>query len=105
MQAQEIEAYARLIAERFQPVRIVLFGSHAQGTPDADSDVDLLVLMEFDGPAQEQAYRIRRALPRRFPLDLLVRRPADVARRAAAGDQFLREILTTGRVLHERSGS
>jgi predicted nucleotidyltransferase len=105
MQTHEIEAYAQQLVERFQPARIVLFGSHAQGTPSADSDVDLLVLMEFDGPAQEQAYQIRRALPRSFPLDLLVRRPADVARRVAAGDQFLQEILTTGRVLHERSGS
>jgi uncharacterized protein len=98
-----MEAYAQLIAERFEPVRIVLFGSHAHGTPGVHSDVDLLVLMDFEGPAQEQAYRIRRALPRRFPLDLLVRRPADVARRVAAGDAFLRDILRSGRVLHERA--
>ena len=103
MQNGEIEGFARQIAERFRPAKIILFGSYAGGNASADSDVDLLVLMEFEGAAQEQAYQIRRALPRRFPLDLLVRRPADVAHRVAAGDQFLRQILDTGRVLHERT--
>ena len=34
------------IAERFQPHRIILFGSQARGTPNYHSDVDLLVVME-----------------------------------------------------------
>src|SRR5437899_3061994 len=33
------------IAERFQPEQIILFGSYAYGTPRADSDVDVLVVM------------------------------------------------------------
>ena len=43
-----IRRYARQIAERFQPEKIILFGSHAYGTPHEDSDVDLLV--EFVQP-------------------------------------------------------
>jgi predicted nucleotidyltransferase len=35
----------RQIAAQFDPERIILFGSHAYGTPNADSDVDLLVVM------------------------------------------------------------
>ena len=46
--------------------------------PDLDSDVDLLVVMEFEGRPQEQAFEIRRALPRSFPLDLLLRRPEEI---------------------------
>ena len=101
----EIEEYARQIVSRFDPEKIILFGSHAQGSPDAGSDVDLLVLMEFDGVPQDQAYRIRRALPRKFPLDLIVRRPRDVTRRIEMGDFFLKEVLEKGRVLHERTGA
>ena len=33
------------IAEKFKPEKIVLFGSQAYGTPHADSDVDILVIM------------------------------------------------------------
>ena len=38
-----IRRYARRVAERFQPEKILLFGSYAYGSPHADSDVDLLV--------------------------------------------------------------
>jgi predicted nucleotidyltransferase len=40
----EIRRFARRVAERFQPEKIILFGSHAYGTPHADSDVDILVI-------------------------------------------------------------
>jgi predicted nucleotidyltransferase len=36
------------IVARFQPEKIILFGSYAYGRPHADSDVDLLVIMESD---------------------------------------------------------
>ena len=35
-----IRGFARRVAERFQPERIILFGSHAYGHPHDDSDVD-----------------------------------------------------------------
>ncbi len=95
-----IRKLAREIAERFQPEKIILFGSHAYGTPHADSDVDLLVIM----PARnmiDQAVRIRRATEHRFPLDLIVRTPKYVRRRIEDGDWFLREIVSKGRVLYE----
>jgi hypothetical protein len=40
-----IRRHARLIADRFQPEKIILFGSYAYGTPHSGSDVDLLVIM------------------------------------------------------------
>jgi Nucleotidyltransferase domain len=46
----------RRIVEKFQPYKVVLFGSYAYGTPDLDSNVDLLVVMDSDEP---MAQRIR----------------------------------------------
>ena len=34
------------IADKFQPERIILFGSYAYGIPRPESDVDLLIVME-----------------------------------------------------------
>jgi uncharacterized protein len=34
----------RRIVERFDPLQVILFGSHARGEAHADSDVDLLVV-------------------------------------------------------------
>ena len=38
-----------------------------------------------------------------FPLDLLVRRLADVDRRLRFGDFFMKEIMREGKVLYERA--
>src|ERR1700691_3587345 len=67
-----IRRYARAIADEFKPDKIILFGSYAYGTPNEDSDVDLLVVM----PAADQhtqAVRILWRLTAPFPLDLIVR--------------------------------
>ena len=95
-----IRRYARQIAERFQPDKIILFGSYAYGTPHADSDVDLFVVM----PARnelDQAFRIRVALPAPFPMDLLVRTPKQLQWRLAERESFSTEIVTKGKVLYE----
>ena len=46
---EEIQTFARRIAEEFHPERIILFGSYAYGTPGPDSDMDLLVVLPFEG--------------------------------------------------------
>src|SRR5262245_8113672 len=96
-----IRRYARAIAEEFQPDKIILFGSYAYGTPNDDSDVDLLVVM----PARDvhaQAVRIRWRLAAPFPLDLLVRTPKDIAWRLQESESFMTTIVTQGKVLHEK---
>ena len=89
------------IAREFHPDRIVLFGSHAHGTAGEDSDVDLLVIMPFEGKAVAKSVEIRLKVRPGFPLDLLVRTPEKVRERLAMGDGFMREILETGKVLYE----
>jgi predicted nucleotidyltransferase len=90
------------IAERFHPEKIILFGSYAYGEPSPDSDVDLLVVM----PAADetnQAVRIRTAVRASFPMDLIVRTPFRLHQRLNWGDTFLREIVSQGNVLHEKT--
>ncbi len=98
-----IRRYARAVAERFRPEKIILFGSYAYGTPHEDSDVDLLVIM----PARNLnlAVQIRWELPAPFPMDLLVRTPAYLQLRLEEGDWFLREIVSKGKVLYEKDHS
>jgi uncharacterized protein len=96
-----IRRYARQIAERFSPERIILFGSYAYGSPTPDSDVDLLVVMATRNQI-EQAVRIDEAIEARgFPLDLLVRTPKVLAQRLRWGDSFMQEIVSRGKVLYE----
>jgi predicted nucleotidyltransferase len=95
-----IRRLARQIAKRFRPEKIILFGSYAYGTPHAESDVDLLVVM----PAYDvvnQSIRICMAFERPFSLDLIVRRPKQIERGLRENDWFLREIVEKGKVLYE----
>lgn len=55
---QAIEAVVEQIVQRFQPQRIILFGSYAYGQPRSESDMDLLVVMETPLKETEQAVRI-----------------------------------------------
>ncbi len=96
-----IRRFARQVAERFRPEKIILFGSYAYGTPHADSDVDILVVM----PARnqlDQAVKIELACDPPFPLDIIVRTPHNMEWRLAEGDSFLTEITTKGKVLYEK---
>ena len=91
------------IAEELDPDRIILFGSFAHGTATPDSDVDLLVIMETDATSPERSWSVSRLLiPRPFPVDIIVKTPAEIERALAKGDFFVREILARGRVLYER---
>jgi predicted nucleotidyltransferase len=100
----QIRAFSKAIARRFRPSKIVLFGSYAYGKPTGNSDVDLLVIMRRTRDHGERmSVRIRHAIPRNFPLDLLVRTPSDVANRLRRGDPFICELLKQGIVLYEAS--
>ncbi len=97
-----IRRFARQVAERFQPDKIILFGSYAYGTPHADSDVDILVIM----PAwneHSKSVRIRWEIPAPFPVHLLVKTPKDLKWRLEERECFHTEIITRGKVLYEKS--
>jgi predicted nucleotidyltransferase len=99
-----IRCFARQVAERFEPDKIILFGSHAYGQPHADSDVDVLVVMPVRNEI-DQAVRIDRAIDPPLPLDLIVCTPRNLAWRLGEGDSFLREVVAKGKVLYEKADS
>lgn len=96
-----ISSFARQVARHFKPEKIILFGSYAYGQPTEDSDVDILVIMPFEGRNPEKATEIWMATKPKFPIDIMVRKPAELKKRLKMGDFFLREITEKGKVLYE----
>jgi predicted nucleotidyltransferase len=103
VEVADILAFVDAVAAKFKPQRIVLFGSYAYGAPTEDSDVDLLVVMNYRGRNHEQSIRIRQAIDKTFPMDLLVHKQRDIDRRIGWHDCFLKEITEKGLVLHDAS--
>jgi len=89
------------IAREFRPVCIILFGSYAYGTPTYDSDVDLLVVMPFEGKSFHKALEIINRINPKIPVDLLVRTPEQVEERVSNHDWFMCEVLERGHKLYE----
>jgi uncharacterized protein len=98
-----LQNLARKMAEKFPQVhKVILFGSHARGEAGPDSDVDLMVLMDFEGHSVDQSATLRLAFPEiDFPVDLLVRTPDKFQQRCQMNDWFIREVRDQGKVLYE----
>src|SRR5262245_30780509 len=99
-QAQIRQLCAR-IAREFKPEKIILFGSHAYGQPTPVSDLDVMVVMQFEGDPLEQAVTILNRLNVLLPIDLLVRTPEQIQQRLEMGDSFIRDIIERGKVMYE----
>jgi len=98
-----ISEIAEKIVENFRPEKIILFGSQVWGEPKDWSDIDILVIMNYNEPSPRVAAKISLlAKPRYIPMDILVRTPDEIAQRIEIGDHFIKRILTKGRVLHEQ---
>jgi predicted nucleotidyltransferase len=92
------------IVTRFDPERIILFGSRARGTAGPDSDVDLLVVMPVEGSKSRTRLEFRRALRGiRAPVDITVSTPEEFEWRREIVGTVEYPAVTEGRLLYARS--
>lgn len=101
VEMHKIRELSAQIARAFNPKKIILYGSHAYGNPSSDSDVDMLVVLPFEGKAVRKAIEIRNKINAELPLDLLVRTPEQLAERITQNDWFIREIVERRHTLYE----
>jgi predicted nucleotidyltransferase len=93
---------ARLI-RAFAPERVVLFGSHAKGTAQEKSDVDLLIIANVEGnPAVHQRRAKQLAADCFPPIDVVIATPSEVEEAASAKSPFLLSILGSGKIIYTR---
>lgn len=95
------EIVTRLV-DALEPVDIYLFGSHVHGTPDRDSDVDLLVVVdEAQESPRELARRGRRSLwGIGIPVDLIVCTSADMKKWGNVRCNLIHTVTTEGRQVY-----
>lgn len=100
---EEIQKMVDRIVERFQPDRVILFGSHARGEANPDSDVDLLIIMPVDGSRREKAIQIGVALHDiRVAKDIIVTTPENFEWRKEIPGTIERPADREGVVLYAR---
>jgi uncharacterized protein len=87
----------RLVAE-FNPERIILFGSHAWGNPHADSDLDILIVVNSsDAPPTKRATRAYRCLQGiKAPIEVIVSTNKELERYRSVPASMTKKILERG---------
>lgn len=101
--ASAIPVIVERIVERFDPLKIILFGSFARGEGGRDSDIDLLVVLpEVEDKRRAMLDVFRSLADRKVPVDVIVTDPDEIARRGDLVGTVLRPALREGKVLYER---
>ena len=98
-----IQKIVQSLVAGYAPEKIILFGSYAYGQPDADSDIDLLIIKATQERFFERLNKVRRVATGthpHVPFEPIVLTPEELEQRLEAGDQFLSEIVQKGEVLY-----
>lgn len=92
------------IVEVYAPRRVVLFGSRARGDATADSDIDVVVVLDDNAPAEALSWRLRNAARDGYsgPVDIIPCRESVLAERARALGSFADTVLREGVVVYDR---
>lgn len=84
----QVDDFCQKIVQQFNPQKILLFGSYAYGMPNPDSDIDLIVVLPFDGKSVNKSVEILTKTDPHFPIDLIVRTPKQIEERISKNDFF-----------------
>ncbi len=103
---EKTEEIVERIVEAVHPHRIYLFGSRAKGTETEDSDIDLLVIADMEGPRHKRSLRIRKLFPgRNFSMDVFVLKPEEFEHQRELVSSIGSIVSEEGKILYEqRSG-
>lgn len=99
---QLLETIVQRLVECFKPEQIILFGSYAYGTPNEDSDVDLLVIVSESGEPRyrrtRDAYRALRGIA--IAKDVIVMTRQEVNGKVSVPSSFVHQAMHEGVVLY-----
>src|SRR4030042_1553741 len=98
---KEIEDITRQIVKKYEPEKIILYGSFASGEPTKDSDVDLFIVKRTKKKRTQRHLEIdRMLLDRTLPLDILIYTPEEIKNRLSLGDFFIENIINQGKIIY-----
>lgn len=92
------------VVSYFHPRRVILFGSYARGEAGPDSDIDLLVIVDDETPAEMLSATAIHAAREGYhePVDIIPYRASVLAERARAIGSFAHTVLRDGVTVYER---
>jgi predicted nucleotidyltransferase len=100
---QELQRIMDILIHQYQPEKLILFGSAAQGEIHEWSDLDLVVIKKTDQPLLTRIGDVLRLVRPQVGLDVLVYTPEEMEALVDERRAFvLDEIIYKGAVAYER---
>jgi predicted nucleotidyltransferase len=113
MRIDEILNELIMLLKASNPYKIILFGSCANGNPNENSDIDLMVILDNNHISKTYEERLNKRIfirnlvleiNRKIPLDILVYSREELNKIKEHGNYFIDEIERTGKVIYEKAG-
>ena len=100
---EKIAEFTNKIVNKFHPEKVILFGSHAWGKPDENSDIDFFVVQESKESKRKRQMSLRfLLLDFDAPADILSYTYKEIKERERKNDTFIKKVLKEGKVLYEK---
>ncbi len=100
--AAALEHILHTLITRYQPEKVILFGSMATGLVEEWSDLDLVIIKETSLPFLQRLVEVAQLCYTGVSVDYLVYTPTEFAQMIVDQNPFILEVLQTGKVVYER---
>ena len=103
---QVLSEIVEKLKKEYNPLKIILYGSYAYGTPTDDSDLDLFILKETNKRRVDRFVDVKKIVynpERKIPISPLIYNPNELDERLQLKDDFILEILNKGVILYDKS--
>ncbi len=100
---QQLNEIVSKIVTNYNPQKILLFGSYANGTATNESDLDLLIVKETDLPIYKRGSEVRQYLRgTAFPMDIVVYTAKEIEHEQTNKYTFIYNALQNTKLLYEK---
>lgn len=88
---------------RYNPEKIILFGSAARNDTDQYSDLDMVIVKKTKKRFLERLVEVSKLIRKElFPLDIFVYTPEEFKSMQEEENPFIEQVLKEGRVIYEK---
>jgi predicted nucleotidyltransferase len=99
---KEFERITDIIINKYQPQKIILFGSFADAKIHEWSDIDLLIIKETPERPVDRCIELFRLTQPKVGVDYFIYTPEEVASLLKERYSFLLDIFERGKVIYEK---
>lgn len=99
---EELNRVVEIIKRDYEPDKMILFGSLANGKLHECSDIDLLIIKNTAKRPLERCLEVCRLIRPKIGIDLFVYTPQEYELLQKEKFSFLMNIINTGEILYEK---